>query len=93
MKRGIDKLIGAASSVMGAVDWSVVKRELSRKTKLSMYWSIYGHKICVVLKKKMGTRIKSVEISLLNRVSEISLRESLRSSSLATGDSLCGSSI
>jgi len=42
MEREMDRRIGAASAVMWALYRSiVVKRELSRKAKLSMYMSIY----------------------------------------------------
>ena len=38
----IDRRIGAASAVMRSLYWSVVvKREFSRKAKLSIYQSIY----------------------------------------------------
>ncbi|KAI3357826.1 hypothetical protein L3Q82_016218 [Scortum barcoo] len=42
MEREIDRRIGAASAVMRSVYRTVVvKKELSRKAKLSIYWSIY----------------------------------------------------
>ncbi|KAK3542721.1 hypothetical protein QTP70_000102 [Hemibagrus guttatus] len=42
MDREIDRWIGAAAAVMRSMYWSVVvKKELSRKAKLSIYQSIY----------------------------------------------------
>ena len=42
MERETDRRIGAAAAVMRSLYRSVVvKRELSRKAKLSIYWSIY----------------------------------------------------
>ena len=42
MKREIDRRIGAVAAVMRLLYWSVVvKKELSRKAKLSIYRSIY----------------------------------------------------
>jgi len=50
-----DRRTGVSSAVSSVLLWSVMmKRELSQKTKLSIYWSIfvpnltYGHEICVV---------------------------------------------
>ncbi|MDF4355550.1 hypothetical protein P3445_23995, partial [Vibrio parahaemolyticus] len=58
MEREIDRRIGAASAVMQALNWSiVVKRELSQKAKLSIYWSsnlptlTYGHELWVVTER------------------------------------------
>ncbi len=57
MEREIDRKICAASAVMRALHRTVVvKRELSRKAKLSIYQSIYvptltcGHELWVVMK-------------------------------------------
>ncbi|KAI3359419.1 hypothetical protein L3Q82_002922 [Scortum barcoo] len=54
MEREMDRRIGAASAVLRTVVQSVVlKRELSQKAKLSIYWSIYiptltyGHELWV----------------------------------------------
>ncbi|KAI3373872.1 hypothetical protein L3Q82_021981 [Scortum barcoo] len=56
MEREIDRWIGAASAVMRSVYRTVVvKKELSRKAKLSIYRSIYvptltyGHELWVML--------------------------------------------
>ena len=58
MEREIDRRIGAASAVMRTLHGSVVvKRELSRKAKLSIYQSIYvptltyGHELWVVTER------------------------------------------
>ena len=58
MEREIDGRIGAASSVLRALHRPVVvKKELSQKAKLSIYWSIYiptltyGHELWVVTEK------------------------------------------
>ena len=57
MEREIDRRIGAVSAVMRTLHGSVVvKRELSRKAKLSIYQSIYvptltyGHEQCLICK-------------------------------------------
>lgn len=82
IERDIDWQIGAASSVMHAVCWSVlVKWELSWKTKLLIYRSIYGHKLWVVT-ERIRSRIQSVEISFLRRVAGINLRDKVRSSDI-----------
>ncbi|KAI3364208.1 hypothetical protein L3Q82_010807 [Scortum barcoo] len=58
MEREIDRRIGAASAVMRSVYWTVVvKKELSRKAKLSIYRSIYvptltyGHELWVMTER------------------------------------------
>jgi len=63
MEREMDRRIGAASSVMRALYRSVVvKRELSRKVKLSIYRSIYiptltyGHELWVVTKRMIADK-------------------------------------
>ena len=54
----IDRRIGAASAVVRTLYWSVaVKRELSQKAKLFVYWSIfvptlnYGHELWEVTER------------------------------------------
>ncbi|KAI3369679.1 hypothetical protein L3Q82_024522 [Scortum barcoo] len=50
MEREIDRRIGAASAVMRSVyQIVVVKKELSRKAKLSIYWSIYAPTLTKVM--------------------------------------------
>ncbi|KAK3513401.1 hypothetical protein QTP70_014229 [Hemibagrus guttatus] len=58
MDREIDSRIGAAAAVMRSMYWSVVvKKELSRKAKLSIYQSIYvptltyGHELWVMTER------------------------------------------
>lgn len=59
LKQEIDWRVGAASTVVRSLYWSVmVKKELNRKAKLSIYPSIffptlnYGHKLWVVTERK-----------------------------------------
>ena len=61
MELEIDRQIGVASAVMRTLHRSiVVKRELSRKAKLSIYQSIfvpaltYGHELWVVTERTSG---------------------------------------
>ncbi|KAK3508838.1 hypothetical protein QTP70_009889 [Hemibagrus guttatus] len=63
----------------------VVKKELSRKAKLSIYQSIYvptltyGHELWVMT-ERVRSRIQAAEMSFLRRVVGRSLRDRLRSS-------------
>lgn len=68
-----DRLIGAASAIMWMLNWYVIlKRELSIKTKLSKYQSVYvpvityGHELWVSL------QIQAAEINFLRRVAGVS---------------------
>ncbi len=68
--------------------WTVVvKKELSRKAKLSIYQSIhvptrtYGHELWVV-SKRMRSRIQAAKISFLCGVSGLHLRDRVRSSDI-----------
>ncbi|KAK3532757.1 hypothetical protein QTP86_028126 [Hemibagrus guttatus] len=86
MDREIDRWIGAAAAVMRSMYRSVVvKKELSRKAKLSIYQSIYvpiltyGHEFWVMT-KRIRYRIQAAEMSFLRRVAGRSLRDTLRSS-------------
>ncbi|XP_061618152.1 uncharacterized protein LOC133471975 [Phyllopteryx taeniolatus] len=86
MEWEIDRRIGAASAVMRTLYRSVVvKKELSRKAKLSIYRSIfvptltYGHELWVVT-ERTRCRIQAAEMSFLRRVSGLSLRDRVRSS-------------
>ena len=86
MEREIDRRIGAASAVMRSLYRTVVvKRELNRKAKLSIYRSIYvptltyGHELWVVT-ERTRSRIQAVEMSFLRRVAGRSLRDRVRSS-------------
>ncbi|KAI3367151.1 hypothetical protein L3Q82_008206 [Scortum barcoo] len=74
MEREIDRRIGAASAVMRSVYRTVVvKKELSRKAKLSIYRSIYvptltyGHELWVMT-ERTRSRIQAAEMSFLRRV-------------------------
>ncbi|KAK0133440.1 LINE-1 reverse transcriptase [Merluccius polli] len=86
MEREIDRRIGAASAVMRTLHgYVVVKRELSRKAKLSIYQSIYvpaltyGHELWVMT-ERTRSRVQAAEISFLRRVAGLSLRDRVRSS-------------
>lgn len=86
MEREIDRRIGAASAVMRSMYRSVVvKKELSRKAKLSIYQSIYvptltyGHELWVMT-ERTRSRIQAAEMSFLRRVAGRSLRDRVRSS-------------
>ncbi|KAK0135736.1 Craniofacial development protein 2 [Merluccius polli] len=86
MEREIDRRIGAASAVMRTLHRSVVvKRELSRKAKLSIYQSIYvpaltyGHELWVMT-ERTRSRVQAAEMSFIRRVAGLSLRDRVRSS-------------
>ncbi|KAI3375386.1 hypothetical protein L3Q82_021872 [Scortum barcoo] len=86
IEREIDRRIGAASAVMRSVYRTVVvKKELSRKAKLSIYRSIYvptltyGHELWVMT-ERTRSRIQVAEMSFLHRVAGRSLRDRVRSS-------------
>ncbi|KAK3527289.1 hypothetical protein QTP86_018597 [Hemibagrus guttatus] len=86
MDREIDRRIGAAAAVMQSMYRSVVvKKELSRKAKLSIYQSIYvptltyGHELWVMT-ERVRSRIQAAEMSFLRRVAGRSLRDRVRSS-------------
>ncbi|KAK3515257.1 hypothetical protein QTP70_013021, partial [Hemibagrus guttatus] len=86
MDREIDRRISAAAAVMRSMYWSVVvKKELSRKAKLSIYQSIYvptltyGHELWVMT-ERVRSRIQAAEMSFLRRVAGCSLRDRVRSS-------------
>uniref|UniRef100_A0A674PNH7 Reverse transcriptase domain-containing protein n=1 Tax=Takifugu rubripes TaxID=31033 RepID=A0A674PNH7_TAKRU len=88
MEREIDRRIGAASAVMRTLHRSVVvKRELSRKAKLSIYRSIfvptltYGHELWVMT-ERTRSRVQAAEMSFLHRVAGLSLRDRVRSSAI-----------
>ncbi|KAK3539329.1 hypothetical protein QTP70_001214 [Hemibagrus guttatus] len=86
MDREIDRRIGAVAAVMRSMYRSVVvKKELSRKAKLSIYQSIYvptltyGHELWVMT-ERVRSRIQAAEMSFLHRVAGRSLRDRVRSS-------------
>ncbi|KAK3557951.1 hypothetical protein QTP86_003867 [Hemibagrus guttatus] len=81
MDREIDRRIGAAAAVMRSMYRSVVvKKELSRKAKLSIYQSIYvptltyGHELWVMT-ERVRSQIQAAEMSFLRRVVGHSLRD------------------
>ncbi|KAK3514648.1 hypothetical protein QTP70_021558 [Hemibagrus guttatus] len=82
----IDRQIGAAAAVMRSMYRSVVvKKELSRKAKLSIYQSIYvptltySHELWVMT-ERVRSHIQAAEMSFLCRVTGRSLRDRVRSS-------------
>ncbi|KAK3517857.1 hypothetical protein QTP70_021002 [Hemibagrus guttatus] len=86
MDREIDRRISAAAAVMRSMYRSVVvKKELSRKAKLSIYQSLYvptltyGHELWVMT-ERVRSRIQAAEMSFLHRVAGRSLRDRVRSS-------------
>ncbi|KAK3575180.1 hypothetical protein QTP86_020916, partial [Hemibagrus guttatus] len=86
MDREIDRRIGAEAAVMRSMYRSVVvKKELSRKAKLSIYQSIYvptltyGHELWVMT-ERVRSRIQEAEMSFLRKVAGRSLRDRVRSS-------------
>ncbi|KAK3543929.1 hypothetical protein QTP70_031842 [Hemibagrus guttatus] len=86
MDREIDRRIGAAAAVMRSMYRSVVvKKELSRKAKLSIYQSIYAPTLTYgyelwVMTERVRSRIQAAEMSFLRRVAGHSLRDRVRSS-------------
>ena len=76
MEWEVDRRIGAASAIMRALHRPpvVVKKELSQKVKLSIYWSIYvpiltyDHEVWVVT-ERTRSRIQAAKMGFLRRVS------------------------
>ncbi|TWW63116.1 hypothetical protein D4764_03G0001240 [Takifugu flavidus] len=88
MEREINRWISAAPAVMRTLHQSVeVKRELSRKAKLSIYRSIFvptltfGHELWVMT-ERTRSRVQAAEMSFLRRVAGPSLRDRVRSSAI-----------
>ncbi|MDF4341185.1 hypothetical protein P3480_25615, partial [Vibrio parahaemolyticus] len=91
MKHEVDRWFGAVSAVMWALRRTIkVKRELSWKAKLLIYWSIYvptltyGHELWVVT-ERMRSQIQAAEMSFLRRVAGLSPRDRVRSSDIREG--------
>ncbi len=88
MEREIDRRIGA---VMRSMYRSVVvKKELSRKAKLSIYRSIYVPTLTYVhelwvMTERTRSRIQAAEMSFLRRVAGRTLRDRVRSSVTSRG--------
>ncbi|CAN9506880.1 unnamed protein product [Ophioblennius macclurei] len=85
MEQEVDRRIGAASTVMRTLNRSaVMKKELSRKAKLSICRSIYvptltyGHELWVMT-ERMRSRVQAAKMSFLCRVAGLSLRDNVRS--------------
>ncbi|KAK0133573.1 putative uncharacterized transposon-derived protein F52C9.6 [Merluccius polli] len=79
------KYLGVLLTIMRTLHGSVVvKRELSRKAKLSIYQSIfvpaltYGHELWVVT-ERTRSRVQAAEMSFLRRVAGLSLSDWVRS--------------
>lgn len=84
----IDRRIGAASGILRSLNRSVVtKAELSKKTKLSIFKSvyrptlIYGHEQWI-LTERTRSRIQSAEMRFLRRIADVSLRDKIKSSTI-----------
>ena len=91
LEREINGRIDTASAVLRALHRPVVvKKELSQKANLSIYWSIYvptltyGHELWVGT-ERTRSRIQADEMGFLRRVSGLSLRDRVRSSVIREG--------
>ncbi|CAF1534892.1 unnamed protein product [Adineta ricciae] len=84
----IDRRIGASSGVLRTLYRSVVtKTELSKKTKIAIFKSvyrptlIYGHEHWV-LTEKLRSRIQAAEMRFLRRISGLTIRDKIRSTNI-----------
>ena len=85
----LDKRIGKASAVMRALHNSVVmKRELSKKAKLSIFKAVflvpiltYGHESWVMT-ERMLSQVQASEMRFLRRIEGITLFNKVRSSEI-----------
>ena len=84
----IDIRSGKASAVMRALHYSVVmKRELSKKAKLSVFRSIfvpiltYGHESWVMT-ERMRSQVQACEMRFLRRIHGVTLLDKVRSSEI-----------
>ena len=84
----IDNRIGKASAVMRALHYSVVmKRELSKKAKLSVFRSIfvpiltYGHESWVMT-ERIRSQVQASEMRFLRRIAGVTLLDKVRSSEI-----------
>ena len=82
----LDTRVGKASAVMRALLYSVVmKRELSKKTKLSIFKTVfvpiltYGHESWI-LTERVRSQVQASEMSLLRKIEGVSLFNTVRSS-------------
>ena len=86
-----DQRVGAVGVVLHALCRKVVmKRELSQKAKLSIYWSVfvhtltYGHELWVMT-ERMRSQVQAAKISFLHMMGGVSLRDRVRSSAIQEG--------
>ena len=84
----LDTQIGKASAVMRALHYSVVmKRELSKKAKLSFFKAVfvpiltYGHESWVMT-KRMRSQVQASEMRFLRTIEEVTLFNKVRSSEI-----------
>ena len=84
----MDTRIGKASAVMRALHYSVVmKRELSKKAKLSIFKAVfvpiltYGHESWVMT-ERMRSQVQASEIKFLRRIEGVTLFNKVRSSEI-----------
>ena len=84
----LDTRIGKASVVMQALHYSVViKRELSKKAKLSIFKAVfvpiltYGHESWVIT-ERMRSQVQASEMRFLRRIEGVALFSQVRSSEI-----------
>ena len=84
----LDTRIGKASAVMRALHYSVVmKRELSKKAKLSIFKAVfvpiltYGHESWVMT-ERMRSQVQASEVRFLRRIEGVTLFNIVRSSEI-----------
>ena len=84
----LDTRIGKASAVMRALHYSVVmKRELSKKAKLSIFKAVfvpiltYGHESWVMT-ERMRSQVQASEMRFLRRIEGVALFNKVRSSEI-----------
>ena len=84
----LDTRIGKASAVMRALHYSVVmKRELSKKAKLSIFKAVfvpiltYGHESWVMT-ERMRSQVQASEMRFLRRIEGVALFNKVRSSKI-----------
>ena len=84
----LDTRIGKASAVMRALHYSVViKRELSKKAKLSIFKAVfvpiltYGHESWVMT-ERMRSQVQASEMRLLRRIEGVTLFNTVRGSEI-----------
>ena len=84
----LDTRIGKASAVMRALHYSVImKRELSKKAKLSIFKAVfvpiltYGHESWVMT-ERMRSQVQASEMRFLRRIEGVTLFNKVRSSEI-----------